>query len=65
MPIRRNAAGEITGWFLYEDDPDLETLSDADRSRWPQLGELADYGKELRQPRQDAPEGQTGAPDSA
>lgn len=65
MPIRRNAAGEITGWFLYEDDPDLETLSDADRSRWPQLAELADHGKELRQARPDAPEGPTGAPDSA
>lgn len=59
MPIRRNAAGEITGWFIYEDDPDLETLSEADRVRWPQLAELADHGKELRADRQPTEEGQS------
>lgn len=60
MPIRRNADGEIKGWFLYEDDPELGTLSAADCARLPQLAELADHGKELRRERQPDDEGRGG-----
>jgi hypothetical protein len=59
VPIRRDSAGQITGWFLYDDDPELATLSNADRERWPHLTELADREASLedQRPQGDGPRG--------
>jgi hypothetical protein len=46
--IGRDEEGEVTGFFGYEGDEDLTTLTEQDRALWPELSWLRDGVDPLR-----------------